>query len=589
MQIQGEASEAVTTFSWVGAELLTVFQVLFFLVLGYVSLRVWLSLRPGNKRAPAKKIDDINEDAEGAPDTQQVAEGSLPSRSKVRSRNFNAAERKRQRKESKRLEPESPAAALHPGCPSVEEVQEPDAPVAEPVEEPVEVVQDGTTAKDGVSKSMMKKAERKARMKALKTRMEAEQGLEESVTLPAINQKADSETSSQDGQTSQTASTPSTISTAASDATLTMTEQSDCGTPDSARSKTDADDAPTLQIEVAVSPQNKKGKKKQQKTPVNAVQEDCLPPAKNSEAIPAVVTSKAPCDETPPTTAEIAEAGIVPKVVSASNNNAELESYEESFDSAQQQQPVDEVPTEQNESVRHDDQKVVECLDSAHPICEVTMNRDNLETESDMESNADSPEHPLEKSPQATDMASTPVLWCGMPEDPTLQIEGWVAVAVPAECAPPGAFDGLWMNKGEEKILIEKLDIMFESGETWNMEMHSLTNISVEVEGEQFCGELDTSGDVAVLKWSDGDVWTFYGKVGDSPEVPPQVVPEIPCMMPPFMMPESMPVVEMTLCNQCLPPDAEKWEICWDWKKKGWCPRGSNCEWYHPVVDAPFF
>jgi len=51
MQRLGEASEAVaTTFGWIGADFLTVFQVLFFLVLGYVSLRVVYVVGPWGSR-----------------------------------------------------------------------------------------------------------------------------------------------------------------------------------------------------------------------------------------------------------------------------------------------------------------------------------------------------------------------------------------------------------------------------------------------------------------------------------------------------------------------------------------------------------
>merc|ERR1719217_1226555 len=103
------------------------------------------------------------------------------------------------------------------------------------------------------------------------------------------------------------------------------------------------------------------------------------------------------------------------------------------------------------------------------------------------------------------------------------QIEGWVAVAVPTECVPPGAFDGLWKNNADEKILIEKLEIMFESGVTWYMEMHSLTTLSVEVDGEKVDAELDSTGEK--LFWSEGDVWTFLGGVE---EAPPQCAPCAP-------------------------------------------------------------
>merc|ERR1719199_719564 len=67
-----------------------------------------------------------------------------------------------------------------------------------------------------------------------------------------------------------------------------------------------------------------------------------------------------------------------------------------------------------------------------------------------------------------------PLLWCGMPPVPQIEgmaqvprIEGWMAVAVPAEFAPPGApgpFDGLWKNGEDERIVIDHEEILFESG-----------------------------------------------------------------------------------------------------------------------------
>jgi hypothetical protein len=195
----------------------------------------------------------------------------------------------------------------------------------------------------------------------------------------------------------------------------------------------------------------------------------------------------------------------------------------------------------------------------------------------------------LPDSQDEAEIAAAPVMWCTAPQGP---VDGWVAVAIPTECAPPGAFDGLWKNSSDEKILIERLEIMFESGVTWDMEMLSLTNVSVTIEGETVYGELDPSGER--LLWSDGDVWTFFGQSSDSPQNAAQTMGDVPCMMMPIM-PENITVCEfceeapMPSASQWMPQQMEKWEICWDWQQKGWCPRGANCEWYHPSPDAPFF
>lgn len=108
------------------------------------------------------------------------------------------------------------------------------------------------------------------------------------------------------------------------------------------------------------------------------------------------------------------------------------------------------------------------------------------------------------------DLDSVPVLWCSVPEG---SVEAWVAIALPAESAPPGAFDGLWVNNAEEKILIQRLEVMFESGVTWHMDMHSLDSISVfAAHGRRMCAEVVRDKFAKKLLWSDGDVWSFFGE-----------------------------------------------------------------------------
>merc|ERR1719387_2881650 len=109
--------------------------------------------------------------------------------------------------------------------------------------------------------------------------------------------------------------------------------------------------------------------------------------------------------------------------------------------------------------------------------------------------------------------------------------------------------------------------------------MHSMNEISVEVDGEEHRAEFDGCGK---LTWSDGDVWMF---MCHSPTA--AATGMMPCMTMPFMQCE--PCEEPVRMPSQLPPQsAEKWEICWDWKKKGWCPRGAKCDWYHPEPDTPW-
>jgi hypothetical protein len=192
------------------------------------------------------------------------------------------------------------------------------------------------------------------------------------------------------------------------------------------------------------------------------------------------------------------------------------------------------------------------------------------------------------------------------------------------------------MNREGEKILIERLEIFFESGVAWTMTMLSPTQISVDVEGVEFTAELDQEAEHLI--WSDGDVWDFHGRVDiedppqqiaeglqiqwpdktcSAPSEQPEVVlqqswdclafgePFIPiepmqdatnCLMweglpltcegTPFMSQEATTEqLSLSPVNQMLPADAKEWEICWDWKKKGCCPRGVACDWYHPTTS----
>jgi len=197
----------------------------------------------------------------------------------------------------------------------------------------------------------------------------------------------------------------------------------------------------------------------------------------------------------------------------------------------------------------------------------------------------------------------SPPNWCGMPQPefssgcdsigfPQLvlpdipQIEGWMPILVPAEHAPPGAFDGIWKNSLDERIVIHHSEIIFESGMRWAMRIHSHTHFSVEVEDEEFEAELVT--EARCLKWSDGDNWTCIGQTENQQQwssiASPD--PEAPCLLweqaqvagEPFF-PIEVPPQPL---NTQIPKEAETWEICWDWKKKGWCPRGHACDWYHP-------
>jgi hypothetical protein len=200
------------------------------------------------------------------------------------------------------------------------------------------------------------------------------------------------------------------------------------------------------------------------------------------------------------------------------------------------------------------------------------------------------------------DMGTSPMMWCGVPQpefggcapdcfQQLPQIEGWMPILVPAEHAPPGAFDGIWTNSLDERIVIQHSEIIFESGIRWAIRMIDPTAFSVEVEGEEFEAELEN--ETRCLKWSDGDTWTCIGQTENQQQWAgvPVAAPDPDVLMAwegqvagEQFFPVEMPMPPQQPLNTQIPKEAENWEICWDWKKKGWCPRGVACDWYHPCA-----
>lgn len=195
---------------------------------------------------------------------------------------------------------------------------------------------------------------------------------------------------------------------------------------------------------------------------------------------------------------------------------------------------------------------------------------------------------------------SAPVMWSQLDSpavsenvvDPQMIApEGWMAVAVPIEYAPPGPFDGIWTNGLDERIEIDHSEIIFENGTRWVMQVQSMTDFAVDVGGEEFCAELDL--DAQKLTWNDGDVWTMVGQTPHQKNwEASKDNTEVPCIPlwegePAFFPVETMPMEPISPPpmpkNMMIPEDAANWEVCWDWKKKGWCPRGDGCDWYHPM------
>jgi len=511
MQLHDQASEtAAAAMSCAGTELFTIFQVFFFIVLGYSVTRAYMLLCPGPRKLSSKKTDDVFDELIGNQLGAACKDETLsPSRALIKARHSNAQERKRMRKVSQS---------------EVKTTNNDDMPVAtedqaqcSPSPHVVAFQQDLVpTDEIVVCKVRSKKAERKAR--------KAAQPPQEAAASPVSTADlSDSEARSQGSQGTMS-QVPSSLSMSHL-STGVESSESDAKS-DSAHSQFAGDD-------------------------------DYTSTAPGAQAEPLEIQCEVHHEETGLGNVESAEA-----------------------------------------------------LGSKLSDCIPCVNFDDIESDTDSDMDEfDQPSAPCNtlapyNVQSSHDIANAPVMWCSVPQGPSVinenapyvmpQIDGWVAVAVPTECAPPGAFDGLWKNNADEKILIEKLEIMFESGITWGMEMHSLTNISVQVDGQTLHAELDITGQN--LLWSDGDTWAFFGQVQDPPECAPCIMVEesFPesCMMMPCMMPETFAGFEdmsMLPMNQWPSPPVDNFDLCWDWAKKGQCPRGSNCEWHHPMQEACFF
>jgi len=532
--------ESSTAFGCIGEELVTLLQVLFFLVLGYAAARKLRAVFPRTVQVAVKIIDDVDTLPQGDAACEESDMVVQAPRS-AKSRHSNAAERKRMRKasqsDSKKLAKEVAEKPCFQGAADVTEVVEEILETALVLEEtPVQVVSyEASPANQRTSNIMLKKAARKARKLQQQNEVVEEQLQDQKVSPLDNTEKFDSDVLSQDDPLAAISPTASTVSMASGGADMSGSDVSPgARTPDSAHSE------PSEPVNASLT--------------VETLANHCIAAVEAQER------------------ESLGEAsGVL--------GGAAPES-----------------------------KQFVPCTN---------INFDDIE--SDTDSDVDMADHASNSIPMVDasqtrpEIAPAPIMWCNPDMVDESQIEGWVAVSVPVECAPAGAFDGLWTNGADEKILVEQLEIMFESGVSWTMEMHSLSCISVTLDGEQLFAELDSTG--KQLVWTDGDVWLFHGRADSdcAPEAGPEMMMpmmsprEYPCMMMP-MVTENLPVQEevpmlpffqcteeMQMfstfeCTECVQsmPQPEKWETCWDWEKKGHCPRGMNCEWYHPTAQASF-
>lgn len=495
MQPQEQISASFAQSSGLGAELLSLMQLLFFLALGYAvsKMTMYFSRPPTKAEAFAKKIDEDEpekpientpEDVCGEPEEST----SSPS-NKVKARHSNAQERKKLKKmkEANKVEPRE------------EVVETPSLKPAAPVQEEAKEVKEDATTNDRVAKLMAKKSERKAK-KALEKKQLEEKIVDQEGECPVEEPSAPLHGESEDG--------------------------------------------------------------------------DII--AAETEVMSGVEATAGEAQ----TTSSISMVSIV-------------------------SEPLDEVEAQlQSESTQcGDDDDEVVATDHEQPADQAEMDTTTSEVGSIDVGALEGISTP-EVCLTPRDMGASPLLWCGVPQTefssgcesapfPPLvpQIEGWMPILVPAEHAPPGAFDGIWKNSLDERIVIQHSEITFDSGIKWAIRMHSHTMFSVEVEDEEFEAELDP--ETRCLEWSDGDTWTCIGQTENQQQwaTVTQSDPDVPCLLwegaqvaGEAFFPAEMPPQPL---NTQIPEDAKNWEICWDWKKKGWCPRGVACDWYHPCVAAP--
>jgi hypothetical protein len=547
MQLQEQVSVVSSAVvSWIGTELTSVLQLLFFLTLGYTVTRTWIFTRRfGQNKARAKKLDDIDLVLEEIQGTSCSESDTTPMVKSKSSRLSNAAERKSKKAKVKATESDAPepAPALLEELPqeplpeqrteqsTPEKIEAPDKATEGTIQSSAE--ESPAPVSERVAKMMAKKMQRKAKKEQEKTAVEDEAVVEEK------SEDCDVEKPKVEPPIVALVETVTDAEAVADDMAQTLSTHS----------------------MTKVTPKShKKNKKATTRTPI--------------------------------------EKALVEKA------------------------PIENTPVVENTSVVEEsvEEEICSPIPSIHKSLVSVESLANMETDAHSESEEvhssqpgiSTPEHSLTPPPaELCNVDPQPFLWggAGVP-----QIEGWVAVAMPAEYAPagaPGPFDGLWKNNEGEKIVVDHEEILFESGMKWVMEMQSLTSLSVSIGKEVFSAELDAAGQELV--WSDGDVWKCVGQTDAQQQwAAAREAEGMPCvllggeqmftMIDPMMMPQdSMPM--MTMPATQIPEDAKEWETCYDWAKKGWCKWGAACEWYHPgqpqmqfqgscqpcAPDAPFF
>jgi hypothetical protein len=542
MHSQAQVSELAVSHDWILADLAIVPQFALALAFGYAASRAAFSLRSSKPRQKLIEVDDVqvecDEDDEGC-----KIYSMTPPQSTIQARRSNAQERKRARKSKKPCDTQKAEIEQDNEEP---QYQSPQLPLEEDVPqvtvEPEAAVLPEASVADNVTTTSKRKT-RKRKSQTLK-KEEVEEVAEEVQVCSVVMElkQLDSDSASQDGQSACTPSTSSMVSSGSEN------WESDTSLTDA----TTVHDVQTMEPSTSEDECAGDGDHELENDEANAMHKTATEMLEDV-GIPVEPSDAAICTH---------------------------DSIEQSMSESIKEQGCE---SQSNSGMIPAMQKAESLFTVDGSGC---INFDELEFEGDSDDSDDdnaevykhiaTPEE-VEEVQFAPEIANAPIMWCGVPDEMAEQPVEWMAVAVPVDMAPAGAFDGLWTNNMGETILIDKLQIMFESGFTWQMEMHSLTSISVQLNGQDLHADFDNG----TLRWNDGDVWTFLGQ----PVTAAMDMPCSPCMTMPLLPNEATTAPEMTQVLK----KAENWEICWDWKKKGRCPRGAKCEWYHPQPEKSFF
>lgn len=198
-----------------------------------------------------------------------------------------------------------------------------------------------------------------------------------------------------------------------------------------------------------------------------------------------------------------------------STNDADSQTMTVEAPSVELQEPSVSADTIDVELVEEDGENMQnEVVVSQNAPCHV--NFDDIMSDSDSDAEEIQDCVPMQGDVQGVaELANPPVVWCDAPVG--TQIDGWVAVAVPTqEYEKPGAFDGIWKNNEGEIIVIDKVQITLESGVVLAIKMQSSSNLSVDINSEEYSAQCEFTDGVGMLRWSDGDVWTYQGQVQEA-------------------------------------------------------------------------